>query len=61
MVVVGERAGAGDVFDVFAAAAVGAFHDDASVVAEGAAGCVVVGFGVREAGSGSVGVFWGRG
>ena len=46
---------------MFAAAAVGPFHDDLPVVAEGAAFLVVVAFAVREAGEGSVGVFGGCG
>ena len=60
-VVAGEGGVAVDEFDVFAAAAVGPFHDDARVVAEGAVGSVVVAFAVRGAGPGPVGVFGGRG
>ena len=54
---------AGDELDVFAAAAEGAFHDDLSVAPEGAlgGGGVVVGFAMREAGEGAVGVFGGGG
>ena len=59
--VAGEGRVAVDELDVFAAAAVGAFHDDLSLAAQGAAGRVVGAFAVREAGSGSVGIFWGGG
>ncbi len=59
LVVAGEGGVAVDELDVFAAAAVGAFHDDLRVPAEGAVGRVVFAFGVREAGLGPVGVFGG--
>lgn len=59
--VVGEGAEAGDELDVLAGTAVGAFHDDSGVVAEGARGWVVGWRGVREAGVGSVGVGGGGG
>ena len=60
-VMAGEGGVAVDQLDVLAAAAVGAFHDDLSLAAQGAAGRVVVAFAVREAGSGSVGIFLGGG
>lgn len=59
--VAGEGGVAVDELDVLAAAAVGAFHDDLSLAAQGAAGRVVFALAVREAGSGSVGVFLGGG
>lgn len=54
--VVRPGAGTGHELDVLAGAAVGAFHDDFGVLAEGAGGLVVGWRGVREAGVGSIGV-----
>lgn len=52
---------AGDAFDVLAAAAVAAFHDDLRVAAQRAGGAGVAGLAVREAGLRPVAVGGGAG